>query len=505
MDMTSLFTEDRQKKLLIPLLILVAVTGTLLLLYATPRGVGLGFDSVAYISAARNFLHGIGLGRMTCLGFKPMTFWPPFYPLVLAFFNLFGLDALVAARLVSALGFGMTVFLAGFLVSRITKNLVFPLLASFLIILFSPILRIFSWAMSEALFVPLALGALLFFGEYLEHPRQKYLILGGVLVGLAILTRFIAIALLAIGILILILDTKSTVGQRIKNILIFVVIACFPIIVWMTRNEIVAHTSTGRKIGLNIPPMIKFDPFIQQITSWVLPVSYTVHRMRLLLIGIFFIALVVSTLIIIVKRKKSLDQLKILLLFLLYVIIYPLVILTTIVFFTPSMSVVDERILVPLLVGLLILFALFVVYAWNTKKWYFRFLCILIFLWMIAYHLPQQVENIKTLHSDGQGYAAKQWQESPAVEYLQELPTEMIYTNDFQATYFMAGLNACILPTGEQALKEMQENIRNGNGSVIIIGSHIPEFLPLEVMVEGMNLVKEFPNVRIFQYPNLAP
>jgi hypothetical protein len=505
MDMTNLFTEDRQKKLLLPLLILVAVAGTVLLLYATPRGVGLGFDSVAYISAARNFINGLGLGRMTCLGFKPMTFWPPFYPLVLAFFSIFGLDALVAARIISALGFGMTVFLAGFLVSRITKSLGFSLLASCLIILFSPILRIFSWAMSEALFVPLALGALLFFGEYLEHPRQKYLILGALLVGLAILTRFIAIALLAIGILILILDTKSTVGQRVKNILLLLGIACFPIIVWITRNQIIAHTSTGRKIGLNIPPMIKFDPFIQQITSWVLPVSYTVHRMRLLLIGIFFIGLVVSTLIIIIKRKKSLDQLNILLLFLLYTIIYPLVILTTIVFFKPSMSVVDERILVPLLVGLLILFVLILVYAWNTKKWFLRILCILIFLWMIAYHLPLQVENIKTLHSDGQGYAAQQWQESPALAYLKEMPTNMVYTNDFQATYFMAGLNACILPTGEEALKEMQDNIRKENGSVIVIGNHIPEFLPLEVMVEGMNLVKEFPNIRIFQYPISAP
>ena len=493
-------TKFRQNQLLLPLLILVAVAAIGLMLYSTPLGVGLGFDAVAYISAARNLLNGIGLGRLTCLGFKPMTLWPPLYPLVLALFGLFGFNVLIAARIASAIGFGVTVFLAGIIVSRITKSLVFSLMGACLLLLFGSILRTFSWAMSEALYIPLFLAVLFTFGEYLEHSSQKYLIYCSLLVGLTILTRYIGGSLLAIGILILILDNNSSFVMRIKNVFIFSVIACIPILVWLGRNEIVAHSSTSRKLGFNFPQIIEFDPFIKQLMSWILPVSFTFHRMRLLLIGGCFIGLIISTIyIIIVRRKKFSNQFNILVLFLLHNIIYPLVVIATIVFIIPSISIVDERIMIPLLVSLLILLTIIVFYVWNTQKWLVRIICILIFLWMIVYNIPQQRETIRTLHSDGQGYAARIWKESPATEYLKRMPTEMIYTNDFQALYFMADKNACILPDEEKALLQMQENIRSRNGSVVIIGFHLPEFLPLEDIVKGMTLVKEFPDIRIFQ------
>lgn len=500
------FTKFPRNKLLTALLILLAIAAAGLMLYSTPLGVGLGFDSVAYISAGRNLVNGIGLGRFTCLGFKPMTLWPPLYPFILAFFSFFGLDALVAARIVSAVGFGLSVFLAGFTVSRITRSLVFPLMGASLIILYSPILRTFSWAMSEALYIPLALAAFIILGKYLVHSRQNYPIYSALLVGSTILTRYIGVSILAIGILVLILDNKYSFGRRIKNIFLFSAIASCPLLGWMVRNEFVASSTTSRKFGFTFIQMIDLDPFIKQITSWILPVSYTIHRMRLLLIGMCFIGFVVLTIyIIIMKRKKFSEEFNLLILFLLHNLIYPLVVIATMVFIIPSISTVDERIMIPLLISSLILFAFILVYAWNTQKWFLRIICLLIFIWMIVYNLPQQIETIKTLHSDGQGYAARIWQESAAIVYLKRMPTDMIYTNDFQALYFMADKNACILPNNEETLVQMQENIHRENGSVVIIGDHLPEFLPIEDMVEGMSLVKEFPDVRIFQYISNEP
>jgi hypothetical protein len=66
-------------------------------------GVGVRTDSVAYLWGAENLAKGLGLGRLNGLGeLKPMTHWPPFYPLVLAVFELAGIPALEGARILGA-------------------------------------------------------------------------------------------------------------------------------------------------------------------------------------------------------------------------------------------------------------------------------------------------------------------------------------------------------------------------------------------------------------------
>ena len=65
-------------------LAVVGLLGALLLAYVTPHGLGLAHDSADYIASARNISAGMGVGRMTCVSFKPMVLWPPLYPALLA-------------------------------------------------------------------------------------------------------------------------------------------------------------------------------------------------------------------------------------------------------------------------------------------------------------------------------------------------------------------------------------------------------------------------------------
>jgi hypothetical protein len=67
------------------------------------HGVGVRTDSVAYLWGAENLAKGLGLGRLNGLGeLKPMTHWPPFYPLLLTLFELAGIPALAGARYLGA-------------------------------------------------------------------------------------------------------------------------------------------------------------------------------------------------------------------------------------------------------------------------------------------------------------------------------------------------------------------------------------------------------------------
>src|SRR5688572_33309782 len=96
-------------------LLLLMVTGVLVVLRATPEGLGLSDDSIAYIAGARSMVAGQGYREAWLASNQPVTHLPPGFSSVLAFFGLFGVDPLHSARFVNALLFGLNAGLLGIL------------------------------------------------------------------------------------------------------------------------------------------------------------------------------------------------------------------------------------------------------------------------------------------------------------------------------------------------------------------------------------------------------
>ena len=104
-------------------LFLIAVAGIFLILKATPEGMGLSDDSIAYIAGARSMLAGNGYREAWLNSNGPVTHFPPGFSSVLAFLGLFGLDPLRGTRFVNALLFGANAGLLGILAWRMTPSL----------------------------------------------------------------------------------------------------------------------------------------------------------------------------------------------------------------------------------------------------------------------------------------------------------------------------------------------------------------------------------------------
>ena len=102
-------------------LCLISVIGMLLVIRATPNGLGLSDDSIAYIAGARSMAAGDGYRESWLASNQPVTHFPPAFSSVLAFFELFGLDPLRAVRWVNALLFGFNAALLGILGWRISE------------------------------------------------------------------------------------------------------------------------------------------------------------------------------------------------------------------------------------------------------------------------------------------------------------------------------------------------------------------------------------------------
>src|SRR5258708_23159149 len=103
---------------------LIALLGTFLVLRATPEGLGLTGDSIAYIAGARSLLAGHGYREASLISAQPVAHYPPGSPAVLALILLSGIDPLPAARFVNALLCGLNAALRGILSWRLPNSLV---------------------------------------------------------------------------------------------------------------------------------------------------------------------------------------------------------------------------------------------------------------------------------------------------------------------------------------------------------------------------------------------
>src|SRR5215213_7763064 len=175
----------------------IALLGMVLILQATPNGLGLSDDSIAYIAGARSMAAGDGYREAWLASNQPVTHFPPAFPSLLAFFGFFGIDPLHAARWVNALLFGLTAGLLGTLAWRMVPSLTAGLVLAGLFVLSGDLLPVHAMAMSEPLFIFLSLLSFWMFDLYFERDLHWWLGACATFAGMAYLTRYSGLALVA--------------------------------------------------------------------------------------------------------------------------------------------------------------------------------------------------------------------------------------------------------------------------------------------------------------------
>ena len=132
---------------------LLTILGAFFLFQATPEGLGLSDDSIAYIAGARSLLAGDGYRAAWLESNRPVTHFPPAFSGTLALLGSMGLDPINGARLVNTLLFGVNAALMGLLGWKMTKSSLAGIVAAALFIVNDSLLRVHAVAMSEPLFL----------------------------------------------------------------------------------------------------------------------------------------------------------------------------------------------------------------------------------------------------------------------------------------------------------------------------------------------------------------
>lgn len=461
-------------------LVLLALSGTFLILFATPQGMGLSDDSIAYIAGARSILSGQGYREAWLASNQPVTHFPPGYSTALALVGLSGLDPLRGTRLVNALMFGANIFLLGLIGWRMTRSQIAGIALAFLLLVNGQLFRVHTTAMSEPLFIFFTLAAFLAFSQYFINEErfftssQKqlgvlgalggskgFLLLAAVLTAFAYLTRYAGLALLA-TFLVSLFILHPTWKQRLTSAGIFLLGFLPFALAWSARNRLLTDNATNRQLVYHPITAENIQLGISNFAAFILPIEE--WRKTLIKVPHLFTVIIVLILLslfvwVVAKAlKKFIDPAArtpevLSFIGVLYIFGYLASIISSMTLFDASTKF-QLRILAPVYASLLIMLVYFGTWLWQksttTSRFAYYALRITFFtLTLFAFTTSIYVltSTLAQLRKGGQGYASFQWFDSEAMDFLSQLPDNTrIYSNEVGAVYLYTGRPGYVLP-----------------------------------------------------------
>ena len=472
----------------------VALAGAATLWVATRAGIGVSADSTVYLAAARSLLEGRGLTAFTFSSAdpRPLVHFPPLYPALLAIATAPFRDPLAGARALNALLFGANLLLAAALVRRMApgSRWLAPLAA--VLLLTSPdLLLVHSMAWSEPLFLVACLAALLLLDADRRTPRNSTRVGAAVAAALALLTRFVGIAVAVTGAGALLVPRGERVALRLRRAALFTAAALLPMALWLVRNAWVSGGSVDRSFTLHPAPGRMLHEAAATVSSWA--VAGRVRESPLWM-GAFAAELVLAAFVLAgaFRRRAAPDPARdgasTRALTATFVLVYLAVLVANACCFERD-SQLDARALAPVHVtGLALLLGSMPALARGRA---IRVALAALGLLVAGTHLARAPRWVAERGADGLIYSSRAWRESETMGRVRLLAAGApIYSNAPEAIQFLADRPAAMLPekvvhgTGrpnpgyEADLEAMRRRLAAGDGTIVLFDAIGRDYLP---------------------------
>lgn len=478
-------------------IVAMAALGIAAVVFATTWGIGLSPDSVVYISAARNLHEGYGLSVFTnSCARAPLIHFPPLYPLLLTLVAQGGVDVASAARWLSAILFAANILSAGFMISRSSRSpLVGTVVGSFLVLTSVAVIKAHLMAWSEPLFIFCSLWGLYFLARYLDTHRVLLLVLAALMTGLAVLTRYSGLAVIAAGAVSLLCLTAAPFRHRLSTAAVYGAISIGPVLSWSFWQGSGLAATADRVLAWHPIGLMHLKEALYTCSLWFLPakVPGLIRYPVALIFGAVLIGLALWS---VRSRHLSLSRAarlvldktpRLLLVLALFVAGYMLFLVVSISLYdyhTP----LDERILLPAQVALIVIGCCLLPPLAVVRAPACRVLFIAVLLaFGLSYFLRGTVLVARS-HTEGQEYASRTWRTSPTMQYVNGLPaTVPIVSNAADAIYAVTGRLAywvpakfdpsTLLPNPKYAadVDATRDLLKNAGARLVVFGQQSPQ------------------------------
>lgn len=550
-------SQRNQLVLFFVLLVVIAIGAMATLAVSTTAGLGFGNDSVAYVGAARNILDGNGYARTSGGGeIKPITHYPPLFSLTLvAGAALVHYDPIRVARALIIFLWGLSTFLGGWLTWRMTRSMIAGLLFAFFFATNGALLFVYAVIMSEPLYIVLTFVAFLSLFAYLSSfplfshpifsriakpsPRENggteggllWLFAAGILSGLAYLTRYSGLAILATIVLVLLL-VETGWKAKLRSVLLYAAGAAPFMLAWMLRNTLRGLSATNRELNFHPISAEKIDTGFRQIWDWLIPGwfagqtsdwpvlsilrasrdwSGTPYLVVGVIIGFLFVWLVLTARRLWGNRKDA--ALVLFFTSTLYLFVYLAATIFSLLFFDAS-TPFHDRILAPIYISLLTAFIVFGMWLWRKSGAPLRVLLVILVFSAAWVSTVNTMQAINRLQQDPLGFASTRWRTSKVIAAIEALPPDtLLYSNSPTAIYILTDRPAYIMPTPIDPVdQEPRENFKTdladlradllaGKTALIIFRPELENPDLLQQLTEGIPLYFKAGDGQIFGSP----
>lgn len=440
-----------QTRLLYAALGMLSLAGLASLLLATRWGIGIDYDSVAYIATARYFLSGHDYPTWL----YPATHWPPLLPGALAAIGALRLDPEFGARWLNACLFAANIALVGAMVARYAGGLGWSaLLASFLMLASQDMLLIHSMAWSEPLFIFLVLLAILMLAEYLDRASFGLLAASAGMTACAFLTRYLGGTLVVAGAVALIVLGHRPLWRRVVDAAFFGTVGAVPAVLWVLQGARGVGGAADRVVASHPVTVADLLFGLQTASAWLIP-KRVPDRAILFLVVVVVTGVAAAISSARPPRRRWLAQeggrdrvfAALPPLLSIFVIAYVGLLLAAISFV--DMAILNERTLSPVFVAMLIL--LFCIAAGRWKDGQFsrplRLALILLVIYVAALSTFRATSYVLGAYRDGLGTGRPEWRRSELVRRVKGLPPGvLVYSNLPDAIYILTGRPVAFIP-----------------------------------------------------------
>jgi hypothetical protein len=437
-----------------------AIAGFILIqLLCAYGGIGVSPDSVVYISTAQNIHDHGAINDFTHM---PVMDFPAFYPVFLSsVLFLTGSKVLSFGPILDGFMFALLIGLCGYIMNRfnhVTRG--YKALLLVFIVLSPCLLEIYSMIWSETLFLLLSILFLIVAHRYFRTHSLQWLAAMGLVAGLACVTRYAGVSLIALGGLLLLCDGGLRWSPRkFGHWGLYGLVALLPLALNLYRNLQLTETLTGYREPGQTPFSANLRMFGSVLCDW-LPFFNERYDAATVVAFLFILGITGRFVYRLVRRTQIFSYSN---LALSYFVVYGgfILVTATVSRFQP----LDSRLLSPL----------FLPWLWGSSNWIppalkrcpprWKVGAILVSLGAAACFIIGEVrdfkENWEGIHYAGiPGYTETSWKESETMAFARSHKDSLekagpIYSDAFEGLWFLANVDADLLPH-----KDNSEDIR---------------------------------------------
>jgi 4-amino-4-deoxy-L-arabinose transferase-like glycosyltransferase len=476
-------SEDslRKKNRLIPVFfIFFALSAVILFIFISSHPLGVSPDSTVYIEAARNLASGKGYFARG----EPLTHFPPGYPLFLTLATWIGGEVFPTANWMQAGLFLINGLMVGVIVFFSSGKSYLPAILGILFFFCSLVFfEIHSMAWSEGLFLLSGILSGFFLYRYLSSKKRWWLLASGVLLSIAILTRYIGIVLLPAAWVCLWWFNGRSQKKKWADTGMLILIACIPFVLFVINNALTAGNIANRDFAVHLPGIVHIKSLLVRLFDFWIPQDFT-RWIKLPLLMILALSILLPGYGLMTgSNKLRTESWQFTWLFGCAFIFFYLSFLAFSLSFLDASTPLDRRILSPIFTAVLLLF-LGPTWKWlkEKEKVWMRALVVVWLGLSIAANLYFTGNYYSRWKSEGLGYSSDSWSQMDIVQLVKTIPERIkIYSNAQDLFIFLTQKPISRLPYKSdptslqgnpdygQEMQAMCKEVRTGDATIVMI------------------------------------